>query len=274
MTHLLFFIVVTLTLIWGWFSRHESYLSPENGMGYYFGIIGGSMMLMLSLYSFRKKYRFMHNWGPIRYWFSSHMMMGVLGPVLILFHANFSLGSTNSNLALFAMLIVASSGLVGRYFYKKIHYGLYGRHASLKELKEMVRLNKGRIGKNLKLTPRSVQRLSNYEKLGLRETGILISIIRLPYVTLLSHLVYISVAMELKKLLKRYKAKGAIDKDTYRNSRKMARKQLKSYISSISQLSGFTAYVKLFSIWHHLHLPLFIILIITGIVHVVVVHVY
>ena len=92
--------------------------------------------------------------------------------------------------------------------------------------------------------------------------------------TLLSHWVYFRVAGELKKLLKRYKAKGAIDKDTYGKYRKMAKKQLKSYTSSVSQLSGFTAYVKLFSIWHHLHLPLFIILIITGIVHVFVVHVY
>ena len=231
-------------------------------------------MLLLALYSFRKKFRFMRNWGPIRYWFSSHMLMGVSGPVLILFHANFSLGSTNSTLALLAMLIVAGSGLIGRYFYKKIHFGLYGRHASLTELKEMVKLNKGRIGTNLKLTSKSVNRLSRFEKNSLKDTGILLSILRLPIVTLSSHLVYFSVGRELNLILKRYKAKNAIDSDTYRKSRKMARKQLKVYISSISQLSGFTAYVKLFSIWHHLHLPLFIILILTGIVHVIVVHVY
>lgn len=274
MAHFVFFCVITLLLILGWLTRHESYLSAESGLGYYFGIIGGSLMLLLALYSFRKKFRFMRNWGPIRYWFSSHMLMGVSGPVLILFHANFSLGSTNSTLALLAMLIVAGSGLIGRYFYKKIHFGLYGRHASLTELKEMVKLNKGRIGTNLKLTSKSVNRLSRFEKNSLKDTGILLSILRLPIVTLSSHLVYFSVGRELNLILKRYKAKNAIDSDTYRKSRKMARKQLKVYISSISQLSGFTAYVKLFSIWHHLHLPLFIILILTGIVHVIVVHVY
>lgn len=216
----------------------------------------------------------MRNWGPVKYWFTAHMLMGVLGPVFILFHANFSMGSTNSNLALLSMLIVSSSGLVGRYFYKKIHYGLYGRHASLNELKDMVKLNKGRIGKNLKLRSTSVQRLSRFEKISLKETGIIMSIIRLPFVTLLSYFVYLTVARELNLLLKRYKARKAIDRDTYRKSRKMVKRQLKTYVSSVSQLSGFTAYVKLFSIWHHLHLPLFIILILTGIVHVIVVHVY
>lgn len=274
MVHFFFFISVTILLVWGWLSRDESYLSPENGLGYYFGIIGGSLMLLLALYSFRKKFRFMRHWGPVRYWFSSHMLMGVMGPVFILFHANFSFGSTNSTLALLAMLIVAGSGLIGRYFYKKIHYGLYGRHASLAELKEMVKLNKGRIGKNLKLRSQTAQRLSSFERLSLQNTGIILSILRLPFVTLLSHLIYFRVARELKIILKRYKARKAMDRDTYRTARKMAKKQLKAYISSVSQLSGFTAYVKLFSIWHHLHLPLFIILILTGIVHVFVVHVY
>ena len=274
MSHILFFLFISAVLVFGWLTREQSFLSPEDGIGYYLGIIGGSMMLLLALYSFRKKYRFMRNWGPIRYWFSSHMMMGVLGPVLILFHANFSLGSTNSTLAMLSMLIVASSGLVGRYFYKKIHYGLYGRHASLNELKDMVKLNKGRIGKNLKLRSKSVERLARFERLSLKDVGILMSIIRLPFVTLWSKLVLWSVGRELKILLKRYKKRKDIDKNTYKKARKMARQQLKVYLSSVSQLSGFTAYVKLFSIWHHLHLPLFIILILTGIVHVVVVHVY
>lgn len=274
MSHLVFFLVVCFLLIFGWLTRHESYLTPEDGLGYYFGILGGSMMLLLTLYSFRKKLRFMHNWGPVRYWFSSHMLMGVLGPVLILFHANFAMGSTNSTLAMLAMLIVAGSGLVGRYFYKKIHYGLYGRHASLNELKEMVKLNKGRIGKKLRLRSKSVEKLSRYEKISLKETGVLLSILRLPLVTVLSYLVYWSIAREVVILLKRYRARNEIDYKKYKQLKNQAKQLVKVYISSINQLSGFTAYVKLFSIWHHLHLPLFVILILTGIVHVIVVHVY
>lgn len=274
MSHFIFFIAVAILLLFGWLTRHESYLSPENGLGYYFGIIGGSLMLLLTLYSFRKKYRFMRNWGPVKYWFTLHMLMGVLGPVFILFHANFSMGSTNSSFALWAMIIVASSGLIGRYFYKKIHHGLYGRHASLSELKDMVKLNKGRIGKKLKLRSRSVARLSRFEKFSLKDAGIFVSVLRLPVVTLFSHLVYLMIAREITLILKRYRKRQSIDKKTYKKAKKQAKQQLKIYVSSVSQLSGFTAYVKLFSAWHYLHLPLFVMLILTGVVHVFVVHIY
>ena len=41
----------------------------------------------------------------------------MLGPVLILWHTNFKLGSINSSVALIAMLVVAASGLVGRFLH-------------------------------------------------------------------------------------------------------------------------------------------------------------
>ena len=115
-----FSIFITVLLISGFLGRDESYLSPTDGMGYALGIIGGSLMLLLLFYPLRKSWRVMQNWGPIKYWFQLHMLFGVLGPVLVLFHSNFSLGSTNSNLALFSMLIVAGSGLIGRYLCVKI----------------------------------------------------------------------------------------------------------------------------------------------------------
>jgi len=63
-----------------------------------------------------------------------HMLMGIIGPVCILYHCNFQLGSLNGNVALFSMLVVSSSGLVGRYFYTRVHYGLYGMKADLERL--------------------------------------------------------------------------------------------------------------------------------------------
>jgi hypothetical protein len=36
----------------------------------------------------------------------------------------------------------------------------------------------------------------------------------------------------------------------------------------------FAAFERLFSLWHALHLPLFLMLLVAGVVHVVAVHVY
>ena len=127
---------VAVVIVSGWYLRGEEFLVAESGLGYNLGIVGGSMMLLLLLYPVRKKARFMRNLGHIKHWFRAHMILGVLGPVLVLYHCNFQIGSMNSTVVLFTTLLVAGSGLVGRYIYSKIHYGLYGRQLTLKELKE------------------------------------------------------------------------------------------------------------------------------------------
>ena len=113
----------------------ERYITPNRGIGYALGIIGGSMMLLLLLYSARKRFRWLKFLGPTVGWFRFHMVLGVLGPLCILYHSNFGLGATNSNVALFSMLTVAGSGLIGRYIYSRIHHGLYGSKATLSELR-------------------------------------------------------------------------------------------------------------------------------------------
>lgn len=117
---------VILAIAFGWYERDEYWYSAEYGLGYSFGIIGLTLMALLMLYPARKHWRPMSRMFPVRYWFRIHMLFGVVGPVFILFHANFGLGSLNSNVALFSMLLVATSGLVGRYVYSQIHRGLYG----------------------------------------------------------------------------------------------------------------------------------------------------
>mgnify|MGYP003349643069 CR=1 FL=1 len=62
------------------------------------------------------------------------MFLGVAGPIAILYHCTYRMGATNSNVALWSMIIVSSSGLVGRYLYSRIHFGLYGSRANLDEI--------------------------------------------------------------------------------------------------------------------------------------------
>ena len=132
---LLFSFSTFAILAWFWAVRDYRYIQPESGMGYLLGIIGVSLMLILLLYPLRKRWRFMREWLDLKSWFRMHMLLGVLGPLCILLHSNFQLGSTNSSVALMAMLLVAGSGFIGRYFYGKFHYGLYGKQIALKQVK-------------------------------------------------------------------------------------------------------------------------------------------
>ncbi|HET8709864.1 MAG TPA: hypothetical protein VFM32_00705, partial [Spongiibacteraceae bacterium] len=114
-----FAVAVLAALVYGWQHRDEYYLTAEHGIGYALGIIGGSMMLLLLLYPLRKRLSFMGRWLPLRHWFRTHMILGVIGPLCILYHCNFHLGAANSNIALLCMGLMVGSGLIGRYIYGK-----------------------------------------------------------------------------------------------------------------------------------------------------------
>ena len=88
--------VVTALFVFGWFFPTERYITPKRGMGYILGIVGGSLMLLLFLYSARKRVRWLRWMGAAPRWFQFHMVCGVLGPLLILYHSNFRTGASNS----------------------------------------------------------------------------------------------------------------------------------------------------------------------------------
>src|SRR6476620_11810709 len=100
------FTLAALLIYLGFKLPLARWLSPEHGLGYALGIIGGSAMLLLLIYPARKHWAWLASIGSVKRWFQIHMVLGVVGPLCILYHSTFSLGATNSNAALFAMLVV------------------------------------------------------------------------------------------------------------------------------------------------------------------------
>jgi hypothetical protein len=250
-------------------------LIAESGLGYALGIVGGVTMLLLLLYPLRKKLKFMRRWGKTRFWFKSHMLLGIAGPALILFHANFGTGSLNSNIALVSMLLVAASGLVGRYFYAKIHYGLFGRRASLRELHRDVAENRGAPGLDLDEAVRIRQCLEVYEaELLSPRLGVLRSIARLLSIGIETRRTHVRASRELKRALSFEAEKCNWDRRTRRKRAREARLYISTYLSAVRKVSEFAFYERLFALWHVLHLPLFFFLVLAAIMHVVAVHLY
>jgi len=270
----IFYLSIFILIMIGWKNKEFSNLTPETGLGYWLGIIGGCLMLILLLYPLRKKIRFMSLLGNIKYWFKMHMLFGVLGPVAILFHANFSLGSTNSNVAFFCMVIVASSGLVGRYLYAKIHHGLYGRKANLEELRESLKLSKGHLGSHFKLTELTVAKIKSAERLLLRNRNIIIATLLWPYVFIRTWFIKKSIRKTLYKGMLEHSSVKGWDKKRVKRLIRDANNEITPYLNGLYDMYGFRVFESLFSLWHFLHLPLFFMLVLTGIIHVVVVHSY
>lgn len=142
-------------LVWlGWLVAHGHYYKSGDGIGYNLGLAGGLMMLTLLLYSFRKHIKFMQKLGKLKHWFKLHMILGVLGPTLVLFHTTFKTGSINASVALYCMLLVAGSGLIGRFVYTRIHKGLYGRRSSLKDAHQELAGSAGDVKSRLHFFPK------------------------------------------------------------------------------------------------------------------------
>jgi hypothetical protein len=259
----------------GWHWPTARYITPKRGIGYALGILGGSLILLLFLYSARKRIRWLKFMGPAAGWFRFHMTLGVLGPLCILYHANFSLGATNSNIALFCMLTVAGSGLVGRYIYAHIHQGLYGSKLSLGELQkgaEGLRTSSGMFA----FLPQLVSHLESVER------RLLTAGPHLPVLGIAKLAVVGTIAATARWQLRGHVRRGlraaAQKSDAVATERKRLRRTAFAYIdrrlAATRRVAGFQAYERLFSLWHALHLPLIFILLVAGVVHVIAVHVY
>ena len=263
----LFFIFTLVAVVAGLLLHDEQLVEPENGLGYALGIIGGSLMLLLLVYPLRKRLRFMRNWLSVEFWFRLHMISGVIGPLIILYHSNFSLGSTNSNIALICMLLVSSSGLIGRYLYIRIHHGLYGAQTAISEFKTLADNRRKVIERLLPDADAVISQLEKLEKIGLVEAQGFFHALKLKRIT----------RKESKNLVRL--AQAAMQKEQGQSKQKhklisVLRQHLDQYLSSIQRASAFRINERLFSLWHIFHLPLFIMMLLSGIVHVVVVHMY
>ena len=87
-----------------------------NDLAVYCGYIGTGLLLLAILYPIVRRinaFRFVAN---ARVWFDLHLMAGTVGPMFIVLHSAFKLDNWVSA-AFWSMIIVAISGVVGRYMY-------------------------------------------------------------------------------------------------------------------------------------------------------------
>jgi len=268
-------LLLIMALIYGWWVRDRHYLTAENGVGYWLGIAGGVFMLMQLGYSLRKKLGFMRRWGRVRYWFQIHMFVGVLAPVLIMFHANFGLGSMNSNIALFSMLLVVFSGIVGRYIYSKIHMGLYGRRATLQDVQGAFSRQQHVMHEVVAADPEFEGRLQRIEYRFLNHGMSLFGqVFTVPFLSLSIAWHRVMLRRRMSVILGRLAVELGWSLLKRRAKRRQASRVINGYLYSLRSVAEFDFYARLFALWHVLHIPLFTMLVVSGIVHVIAVHMY
>jgi hypothetical protein len=268
-------VVVVGVLAWGMHAHLERYITPQRGFGYALGIVGGSMMILLLIYSARKRLSWLRWLGGIPAWFEFHMVLGIVGPILVLFHANFSLGATNSNVALICMLLVAGSGVIGRYIYTRLHARLDGHEVTLEQLKA--------AGDRLRSQTTSIAFLSGLldvidrtEKRFIEPPKAIVArfphlLMGAPRVALARWIVHREINRALNHAVRRESA--LIAQHAHRIAA-VTRSYADRRLEAGWRIAEYKAYARLFSLWHVLHIPLFFMLLIAGIVHVIAINIY
>lgn len=237
------------------------------------GLIGGILMLITLLYAVRKRIKVMKKTGGMEGWYYFHLIGGVVGPFIIIFHTSFSLRSINSTMAFVAMMLVVVSGLFGRYIYTRIGYGLHGKIENIKEsesvLIESIRKYDSQFVENIE------RRLSTFALACLAGPK---SFLKLPLqfvaIRTAAATCYVTAAEDMSRMLKMQAHEQSWSVQVYKNLLDEEKRLLREHINSVMEIAHVHLYERVLVRWRILHIPLLYILFITGWAHVLAVHMY
>jgi hypothetical protein len=270
------FSVGIAALLWiGWLGRDDNGLTPRSGLGYWLGIAGSVLMLLLLVYPLRKRMRFLRVIGTVPFWFRAHMILGMFGCVLILWHANFHLGSLNSNVALAAMLVVVASGIIGRYLHRQIHRGLYGRKAAVEEILADAETLKEFIRGHLAVADHTLAQLNAFARLAAAAPqGVIAGLFFWPMLSLRGTMVRGRLLADARRSI-------AIEGRRLGQPRRVQRRRFAAvaelvtlHVAAVQKAAAFGFHERLLSLWHFLHVPLFFLLVVVTLFHVFAAHLF
>jgi len=147
-------------------SPKHMFLKPSGIIGLRLGMIGFVLFLIVYLYPLRKVWPWLGRQGNARHWLDFHVLLGITAPILIAFHSSFKFSGL-AGVAFWIMVIVALSGVVGRYIYSQVPRRMNYAEVSLKETKEQSEKLAAQLNSLGVLSPLDVEsllRLPNLEQ--------------------------------------------------------------------------------------------------------------
>jgi hypothetical protein len=254
-----------------WTVHQGGFYTPASDLGYWLGVAGGSLMLLLLLYPLRKRFASLAVLGPIRIWFRFHLLGGICGPLLVLFHSAFHVGSFNAAIALGSMLLVVGSGLVGRFIYRKIHRGLYGSRETAAELQRAMTQQLSAMQAQLARLPALEREIARFVQLATHPPA--------GRWWRAAHF----ASLGWRRHLASRRVRRAIRKHDFHPGHPHASPDpalvalaatIDATLQAVQRAAQFSTFERLFSLWHVVHIPFLCMLVISALIHVLAVHAY
>lgn len=230
-------------------------LKPSGFLGHGMGILGSVFMILgVSLYMVRKRYRVFSRIGILKHWLEFHIFLCTLGPILVLFHTSFKFGGIVA-ISFWSMVAVFLSGVIGRFIYIQIPRSIEGRELSLNEIRGM----KGNIGDTLM---NSVQLDSESHK-------VIVDSIKVKSEHDRNNFLVRTIRKYWDDRKSIRKVRNVLKKNNLTKSqRKEVLGLIKNEISLNKRIERLTVMQNMFKYWHVAHLPFALVMLVIMVIHV------
>jgi len=151
-------------------SSMHTQLMPAGIWGHGMGIIGTAMVLLMLLYSARKRGLLGIRFASLPRWLDVHIMFGIMGPLLITLHTAMKFHGIVS-ISYFSMLAVALSGVFGRYIYMQIPRDARGHALGLEEVRDRLTELQKTLVETHGASPPAVEEVQRFASVGDAATG-------------------------------------------------------------------------------------------------------
>ncbi len=239
------------------FSDFYDDLRPAGRLGLRYGIIGFALITVgVILYSARKRIKALARLGKLKFWLEFHIFLCTVGPFLVMLHTSGKVGGLVS-IAFWSMVVVASSGIFGRYVYTRIPKTMQGGFADLASIRTQRAELLAELEKGLGQRVAQVERLITPATAPKQESlfGAIVAAVRFD----LTH------RRTLRQVTKALAGAPLTSSQRTRVIRLVERQ-----LEVEHQMAHLQPFQRLFRYWHILHLPLAITMFIIVAVHVTV----
>jgi hypothetical protein len=161
-------------------AHHAGYWQWKAGgtIGHKLAIVGSSMMVLMLLYSVRKRVGALRKAGSLSRWLDVHIYLGVVGPSLVVLHSTLKVQGLVA-LSFWSMVVVVASGVLGRYLYLQIPRTRAGEELALAELERQDRELSERLRTGFRLDDVQLGRLDAVVSITPARMGLLSGLVRI-----------------------------------------------------------------------------------------------